>query len=442
MAEAGGSRSPMTEGPAGQGAPARAAAGPGNRRAGAAGLAAAAFAGWLVLTLVGVAAPGADLFPLYAAGRWIAEGLPHLIYVFDPAVRADISHPAWSDLAARVGYDNHLFAYIFPPLWAKLAAPAAEALPWSAFHVAGAALNAAALVAGVGVAARLWAPTGAGRKVFALSLLVAAAAWPALASAWFNQVHAWVMLCVLLALLLGEKDRPAAAGALLALAAAVKIAPALIGLYWLLSGRWNAAAWAVGCGAAMLALAAATGGLQLNLAFMEQLARLAAGAPTSTLNQSLTVWLARLFVDLETFIGAAPMPWQARALSAVAMVGLIAAALRRTPAGDDGARRCRLMPVVLIAAVAGGPIAWAYYFVFLIPLAFSLAWRVAGGGWIAAAAMAAMIANGLAFWHDRPLEAEFGPATLCVALLLAAACIWAPERDAAPAALRRPRARL
>ncbi|SDX01720.1 Protein of unknown function [Albimonas donghaensis] len=399
-------------------------------------LAFAACAG--LLTAWGLQGRGLDLAPLYIAGRLAAEGRADLLYVFQPALGPMIEHPDWTRIAAEAGYEHSIFAWVFPPVWAHLLAWPATALSWPAFSAATALISGLAMAGVAVVGARMWAPASVRTRATLASLALMAFAWPAVSSTWFNQAQPAITLICLLALEAGERGRPARAGCLLALAAAVKLGPAVFGLYWLMTGRWRAALWALGAGAALLALNLAAAGAAETRAFFDLLARIGDGASTGGMNQSLMVFAARaLGADLPGFAFAAPMPPGARTLAWGLALGTLALAACRlagwTRAGGPAeriaeAQRTRLMPVVMAVTLLAAPLAWAHYFTFMVPWAVALRYRVRFGGVAAAVSLGMMLFASLVFWKARGFSDDIALLTLPALAILALTSILAPER--------------
>ncbi|MEC9433332.1 MAG: glycosyltransferase 87 family protein [Pseudomonadota bacterium] len=394
-----------------------------------------------------------DLAPLFVAGRLAWAGQQAHLFVYQPLLSPEVQDEAWSAAAAAGGYRDWLLAYVFPPVWAELFAWPAAHLDWRWFRAGFALANAGALALGCALAARLWAPPGRAMQAAAISLAVLPFAWPAACSAFFNQVQPWAALALLAALHEAERDRPARAGMLLALAGALKLTPALMGVWWLITGRWRAAGWALGAGAALFALNLAVAGIGPTRAFIDQIGRVGELLQAGGVNQSLLIPAAHLFgVSLPPGVGVAFAPPGARLLAwGGALAALAFAAIRLRGAGAE-ARRGRLMPVILILTSAVSPLAWTHYFPFLVPLAVGLGFRLRHGPAVAAAALGALVlATGLFFWapalHDRVPQL-----TLVVALGLAGAALFLPDRKASSPnaaadlgrnpALRPPRAEL
>ena len=375
--------------------------------------------------------PSLDLFPLYAAGRLAAEGSMAQVYVFEPASGIEVTTPAWLSVAAEAGHSGEVFPFVYPPLWAKALAPLASGLDWTGFRLLFSVLAATAAAAAIALATTMWAAPERRSEAAALALLISPLGWPVFVLFVYNQVHGLLLLAVLLSWRAADRGRPARAGLLLALAASLKLAPAAFGLYFLLSRQWAAAAWSLAFGAGLLGISLLWAGLDVNLAYFEQCARLAAGIPTTLMNQSFTLAFAELLGDMPEALGAAPPPPEARALALGVAATLIAAAAMRHGGRPAAERRLRLQPVLLFALQGAAPMCWLYYFMLLPALALCLPGRIARGGWIAAAVIAPSAALSVSSLLGQSQNVLAPFLTTGQVLLVCAALVWAP--DARPA---------
>lgn len=250
-----------------------------------------------------------------------------------------------------------------------------------------------------------------------------------------------------------------AGGALIGLAAALKVTPALVSVWLLLRGRWLAAA---ASGAAFLALCASTaaafgpaGALELHGRWLREhgsTARAAFSAEGLSLryaNASLAATVGRLVLDENA--GGSRAPFQVNvarlepaaaerlldALQAAALAGLGALAARRWRRGDrrldgsSGSSAAELGVVLALVAVFT-PIAWTHHFVVLLPgaVALAAAGDRASRGWLVAAAA-------LQLTLVSPVLRALG-GVLLADLAIAAGCAWLVWTAPAPVALPAP----
>jgi Glycosyltransferase family 87 len=243
-------------------------------------------------------------------------------------------------------------ALLFAPL-APLSYAAARAA-WYGVLVALGALVARHLARQAGGALALVAFVGAAR--------------PLLDELHYAQANLLVLALLLGAFAAEDRGRDAAAGALVAVAAAVKLAPLVLAADLLLRRRWRAIAGFSGA-ALMLALAPAAtlglaGDLAAHRAWVASLGTSALGLAASPGNQSLLA--AALRAGLPAWAGHA------------AAAGVVVLALARR---DPGRRR----PLLLLACALAAPLGWIWNFVLALPALLEVASR--GRRW--AAGMAA-----------------------------------------------------
>jgi hypothetical protein len=211
-----------------------------------------------------------------------------------------------------------------------------------------------------------------------------------------NLTH-YVLFLVTAALLCQENRREYSAGALLALAALIKIPLLLFGAYYLLRRRWRclvgfAAGLLVLCGASVLLF-----GPDLHLHWFRQAIVPFAGKPMTAYNvQSLSGFLGRLLTDHSVWSWVPAEVGQGFRVTHLILAGLVLAAAgwvcwsAPTPAGPEADRLefC----ITLCLALVTSPVSWTHYYLLLIlPGALYLGDRLAvplGPGWLAAMALA------------------------------------------------------
>jgi hypothetical protein len=193
-----------------------------------------------------------------------------------------------------------------------------------------------------------------------------------------------VLLLVVLAFLQRRRGRHHVAGALLGLAALVKLPLAMFGLYFLLRRERGALVGMSGVLALAFAGSIVVFGWQLNLLWYTHCVAPFLGDVMSAYNvQSIHAALARLARGPDSLLDWDPRPLApALRASATAVVVLELAAVawaarrepsERTPGRRLVARELEFM-LVLVLCLISGPMSWSHYYVWLLlPLAFVLA---------------------------------------------------------------------
>ena len=192
-----------------------------------------------------------------------------------------------------------------------------------------------------------------------------------------GQVNVLILFLTLLALWLARGRRLALAGAVLALAASIKILPAIIIIYFLLRGRWRVVAGALAGFAGVLVVMLAVMGVSGVLAMRA----IVGGSATASLlyhNQSL----ARVPMWIGFELGFRPSTLTfllGDVLLALVLLGfgagvliVVRASHRREPAPVDPASAFGVQDVLGFGWAAAtmlliSPVVWGHYFAWLLP---------------------------------------------------------------------------
>ena len=371
---------------------------------------------------------GGDLGPSYIGCRLVASGEASHLYAYDPADFSEVgADSAWARIAAEAHVDGMLHPYVQTPLWASLLQPLCTRTDYRAFARVFAFLTMASFAAIIWLVGRRWTPALLNPYAVGLVLVLLYLSIPFRLAMLMLQTHVLFVLMVLAALMLAERRRPVAAGLLLACAAAVKITPGFLIVYWLLQRRWKAAASAVVWSALIWGATLAVDGRTLVTAYSANLQRISATLLITDLNQSFASWAMGRFhpaLELSAF-HTYPMPPAIRLVSTGLMLlclligGLVDRQLRegQVPLGAM---------IALVGALVFSPIAWTHYFVILmVPLMLLVHEnRAMRSVWVGVA-VAGVVALNLSFAGDRTgvlgryalSYGAFYSGLLCLALL-------------------------
>ncbi|MHB1006929.1 MAG: glycosyltransferase family 87 protein [Chloroflexota bacterium] len=331
----------------------------------------------LALDLVGAAVALGGLLNL--AGR-IAAGIgqPCDFTAYYLAGRAHLlgldyyQQATLEGLAAAAGLRGDLGPFLYPPLFAAAVAPLA-ALPypmarslWFVFGLV--ALGAALLL--LKNAARL--PVGPGLRGIALAFAVFFP--PTFDDLLKGQVTTLLLLLLAGAWLALVRARPTLAGALVAVAASVKLAPALFLVYFVLRHQHRALAAGVASGAGLVAASLLLGGVERHLAYLSRALPDASLQVGATANVSLPGLFARLFapVSLTPALWPSPLASTVAAPSALLVVAFIYWRFVRAEAATDKAYPGFTATVLVMLLAMPSAQAYALTLVF-VPLAWALA---------------------------------------------------------------------
>jgi hypothetical protein len=391
---------------------------------------------------------GDDLASSYVGCRLMATGNASHLYSYDPvdfpAVGPDT---AWQDAADWGNYEDFLHPYVQTPLWAYALQPICGT-SFAVFEHLFEISTLLSFAACVWLVARIWAPSLWNPYAIAITVLCLWFSQPFQYAMALMQTHVLFLLLTVGSLILAQRKSPVWAGLLLALAAAVKITPGILVIYWLLTRRWKAAASMILWSGALAVLTVVTTGHQATAEYLADLHRISRVLLLSFNNQSVASWwMSRFYPGQVGKFRILPLPDAVRIGSMLLMIGL-------TIAGGiiDRHRENRLnreadatdpplgAMIGLIAATICAPIAWTHYFiVLLVPL--MVLWEVGRrmrnwGIAVAVVLIAALNLRPLAMNMDlgKPdlltvIRSEFYSGVLCLATLATVA--WMKQRDAA-----------
>lgn len=279
--------------------------------------------------------------------------------------------------ALRELYVPGVLVFVNAPVVAVLFAPFGLLPPWPAAYVF--------LLVGLAIAVWIWRALvrmyGLSEEESALALFAMCVFGPLLYT--FREANtSHHMLALLLGgMMLYRAKRQAAAGALFGLIAVIKPAFVLIGVLYLLRGRWRVVAGgaAVCLGAAALSLAIFGWGMHL-LWYEAGIRPYAAGIVPAFNNWTIEAFLMRAEIGGPARADFTPHDLSPRgeaiaiALKAALAAGLTYAVWRsgRVLRPTERDIETELLMVV-IAAMLVSPLSWAHYFTLLLP-AFVLAW--------------------------------------------------------------------
>ncbi|MCP3968902.1 MAG: DUF2029 domain-containing protein [Rhodobacteraceae bacterium] len=321
-----------------------------------------------------------DLSALYMAGWFWSEGLYHLVYDVPTGFFGD-GPPGWLVYQPALGLENQLVVpYVYPPLWAALLAPlSAVTDPFTFFRlfmVAELAMIAACVPLAWrlcrGFAMPLWAWLLAGTGLLASSVIT-------IGALMHLQPQIIVVFLILFAFERYASGHSRSAGALLALAAAMKLAPAALALIFLADRDSRALAGFAGTGAALAGLSLVVAGVPLHLDFLAAMAEASAGLFAT----SMAISAETLIYGTAMVAGLAPaadltavnfhLPDAPAAIPLVTKAILVACLvwlwLRLRPMPRDRSLPAGLFALSLLINLFG-PLGWSHYYLlqlFLLP---------------------------------------------------------------------------
>ena len=319
---------------------------------------------------------GDDLAASYLGCRLVASGDDAHLYAHDPTDFAAVGNDdEWQTAADDGHFDSWLHPYVQTPLWAWSLQPLCTRLPFAAFDRLFDALTLVSFAALIWGTARTWAPRLWHPAAIALTLLALWFSTPFQYAMTLMQTHIFFVLLTLAAVIFAAR-RPVAAGTLLALAAAVKLTPAIFLVYWLLTRRYRATVAFLAVSVLLLVTARLTAGSALFADYLATLHRVSATLLISQNNQSLAAWLmGHRYPVAEVFhLRILPLP---RALQLLSTLLILASALTAGLFDRPTTTSPQQTPLgalfLLIAVTVFTPIAWTHYSIVLVPALMVLA---------------------------------------------------------------------
>jgi hypothetical protein len=263
-----------------------------------------------------------------------------------------------------------------------------------------------------------------------------------------TQTHGIFLLATVFAILLARNGHPLWAGLLLSLAASVKITPAAMVFYWMVTSHWRATLSFLASMAAWTAITFAAVGRATMDAYLHSISRVSNVLLLSGNNQSFAAWwMARFYPASEAQVyHSYPLPLQLKLLCGALVLGsalLGGLCDRRLRVAEPGAPPYGAV-IALLGATIFTPIAWSHYSIVLVlPIMLlldrALRWRSAalmvGAGIVFLLADCNLLSRQLTHWRLPTgwlLRGQFLACGLAMAalLLLVGRLLWKnPEQS-------------
>ncbi len=314
--------------------------------------------------------PGDDLSSGYIAGHLIEAGNQAAVYSHDSERFHIVHNSAWQAAAEETGFKGFLHPYVQVPLWAAALRPLSTSMTFTAFN------SLFVLLCALSIAGMVWFST----KWLSPSVLAPLPTLGILLWLWFShpfrytmfltQTHPLILLATLGALICAERQKAVLSGVLLACAAAIKLTPVLLLLYWVITRRWHSIVWFLIAITGLLLTSLALTGTALHVAFLSELKRVSNVLLVSWNNESLAAFVMGYQYPPSEMMDfrILPLPAWLKFTGTCMALGTISLAgwLRRRGA-EEGAT----VSIALIGMTAFASIAWShYYVVLLVPLAY------------------------------------------------------------------------
>ncbi len=329
-----------------------------------------------------------DLLANWMGGHFYQIGAWDQVYPADPVTYSMLPPDGWMPYLQEQGYDGSVFPFIYPPLWAHVFGWLTTVTTYSTLSNVARAIN-PLLMGGMVILA--WRSLGSTMSVALytfIGLAILVSTYIGFVPIYQNQPQIFVSFLIVLAI---ERSRnaPLAAGMAMALAASIKLYPALFALFWLASGNRKAFGSFLVSGLALAGASVGLAGWPLHLAFLREVSVINNTALVTSMNVSIDGVIAQLFYpdDLEFIQSAGNLPVQGKFLgwyvleksalwsgvSTVAMVLTIfsmSQLFRKYPVGTP--QHDLAWPLAILIVALLNPISWSYHYLPAVAFAPAL----------------------------------------------------------------------
>lgn len=352
------------------------------------------------------ASQNADLMASWIAGRHLLAGLTDHVYPGYTEAFTLHPHPAWPGFLEDTGYRGTVFPFIYPPGWAWAMGHFATIESFWVFAFFVLLANTAMLGATIWLAMRVMG-NGMPRVLYVgLAALLLGATHVGTVPLLQGQPQILVSFLLVLAIERSRSNNQVAAGAALAIAAALKLYPALFALIWLVTGERRALASFAIVGGGLAGLSVALTGWDLHMAFLRDLSVISDTVLVTGVSYNLPSSLAQLFFAddftrvLPLEVNRVPRPdaawyylvtppalaWISKGLLATVLAAILWLAAHAAPE----ARAALVWPLALTASALVLPLSWSYYFIPGFAFLPGIAWRL-GRVWGTLAVLAVFV---------------------------------------------------
>ncbi len=314
-----------------------------------------------------------DLLASWMAGLNFARGDFHAIYPALTGVFEMRPPEAWVAELRSAGHQDAIYPFIYPPLWAWAVGLLTKVTDYASMVAVANVVNPLLLGVTLWLAARM-ACGRIGESVYVLTgLVLFASTTISLIALEQNQPQILVAFLTVLAIERTRAGAPILGGAALAVAAALKLYPAFLALFWLARGERHATAAFALVGGALGLLSIAVAGWPLHAEFLAHIRSISGTVLVTFFSHSIDPVIGDIFfsdalkqipsLDLDSPRGwsvmAKPAAWTA--LNMVATLGALAGlfALARSQFGGDPL----FWPFALTVLALLSPLSWGYHYI-------------------------------------------------------------------------------
>jgi hypothetical protein len=335
---------------------------------------------WLALNFLIGNGNSADLRSLWLAGLFFDRMDPALIFRMSEGFFTMEPPQAWIEHTLAEGQDIPVYPFLYPPLWAWIASLATETMDYDSFVAAATWLNRCLVPLSFVLAWRILKPAMPLSSYLAIALLLIAQTLFFTDALRNNQLQILVSFLILLAIERQRAGWPILAGAALAVAASLKLYPALFAIIMLVAGERKVFASFVVIGGALGLSSLAVAPWSMHSAMLGELKAISAGYLFTKGNFSFGPLYAALTVPqdemrhISTAITGGLTEWYAGAKSSLARNLELALTMAAFAALIISAHKTKMRDPLLWPACAFvvswvSPLAWVYHYITMIVFA-------------------------------------------------------------------------
>ncbi|MGI9394975.1 MAG: glycosyltransferase family 87 protein, partial [Boseongicola sp.] len=321
-----------------------------------------------------------DLRSLWFAGQYFDLGAAG-IYAGSEGV-FDMAPPKfWIETLISQDVTRPVYPYIYPPIWAWAVEPLASIISFDQFKKFMTVTNVALICASILLACRITETTRSATIFIAASILVCMSSLVVQLPLAENQPQILVSFLILLAIERERSGYQALGGLVLALAAAIKLYPAVFAIFWLCAGRRSAFASFAIFGAALGLFSIYVAGWPMHRAFLHEISMISRTVLFSVANFSLDPLVAFLAVGVDNMtlvtseVTGGKTSWLVYQKPTIWIVASVIAQLAGMSLLGVLAWRTRLRdplfwPAAIILVSWLSPLSWLYHYItafFFLP---------------------------------------------------------------------------
>lgn len=327
--------------------------------------------------------PSPDLLATWMAGKYFGAGILDQIYPADQSVFIMRPPDNWLPDLRASGYNGAIYPFIYPPIWAWVGSGIYAITSFENFASAASFLNPIMLGTTVWLAARMVAEEMAPVVFVIVMAALFATSISALVALEQNQPQILVGFLMVWGVERTRNGAPVLGGVAMAIAASLKLYPAIFALLWWAQGERKASSAFVLFGGAVGMASIALTGWPLHAEFLAEIRVISGSVLTTFFTYSLDPTIAEAFFSEQMHqisslkvlqpgelssgwsVMAKPALW--RLLDAILLIGAVVFLYRvaRTAHGQDPL----FWPMAFTLIALLSPLSWGYH--YLPALAFA-----------------------------------------------------------------------